>query len=242
MSSNLIIIPTFNEKENIEKILEEIFSFEIGFNVLIIDDNSPDGTSDIVKSVQKKYKQRLFLIQREKKLGLGTAYIMGFGWALEKNYDYIFEMDADFSHKPEDLLKLYNECANNNADVSIGSRYIKGVAVVNWPIGRLLISYFASSYVRLITGMKIQDTTAGFICYSRKVLEKIPLDKIKLRGYGFQVEMKFTAWKYGFKIVEIPVIFIDRIMGDSKMSGGIFSEALYGIIRLKWRSFFRKYE
>ncbi|MFC2132715.1 polyprenol monophosphomannose synthase, partial [Bacteroidota bacterium] len=233
--------PCYNEKENIEKILTAIFSLEKEFDILIIDDNSPDGTANIVKNLQKTYKDKLFIVERAKKLGLGTAYLTGFEWALKKDYEYIFEMDADFSHNPNDLIQLYKECAEKGADMSIGSRYIRGITVVNWPIGRLLISYFASSYVRMVTGLKIMDTTAGFKCYTRKVLKKIPFDKIKLRGYGFQVEMKFTAWKYGFKIVEVPVIFVDRVEGNSKMSGGIFSEALYGVILLKWRSLFRKY-
>lgn len=242
MAESLIIIPTYNEKENIRNILSEIFSLQINFSVLIIDDNSPDGTAEIIRSMQKENKNKLYLISRDKKLGLGTAYLLGFDWALKKEYDYIFEMDADFSHNPKDLIRLHYECSENSADVVIGSRYIKGVSIVNWPMGRLLISYFASTYVRMVTRMKIRDTTAGFVCYKKKVLEKIPLDKISLRGYGFQVEMKFTAWKYGFKIVEVPVIFIDRIEGTSKMSGGIFSEAFYGILKLKWKSFFRKYE
>jgi len=242
VAESIIIIPTYNEKENIHNIISEIFSLPIDFNILVIDDNSPDGTAGIIKTLQKEHKSKLFLINREKKLGLGTAYLMGFKWALERKYKYIFEMDADFSHNPEDLIRLHKECAENSADMSIGSRYIKGVSIVNWPMGRLLISYFASSYVRFVTRMRVRDTTAGFICYKREVLEKIPLDDIKLRGYGFQVEMKFTAWKYGYNIVEVPVIFIDRIEGTSKMSGGIFGEAFYGILRLKWRSFFKNYK
>lgn len=242
MAESLIIIPTYNEKENIKDIITEIFSLNIEFNILIIDDNSPDGTADIIRNLQNEYKERLHLINRSKKLGLGTAYLLGFDWALKKDYNYIFEMDADFSHNPKDLIRLYNECSENSTDLAIGSRYIKGISIVNWPMGRLLISYFASTYVRLVTRMNIRDTTAGFICYRREVLEKIPLDEIKLRGYGFQVEMKFTAWKYGFKISEVPVIFIDRVEGTSKMSGGILGEAFYGILRLKWKSFFRKYE
>ncbi|MCK4664427.1 MAG: polyprenol monophosphomannose synthase [Bacteroidales bacterium] len=242
MSDCLVIIPTYNEKENIEKIINKVFSLENDFNILIIDDGSPDGTGSIIKNLQEKFNNRLFLVERKGKLGLGTAYINGFKWALERKYEYIFEMDADFSHNPKDLIKLLDACKNNNADMSIGSRYISGVNVVNWPIARVIMSYYASAYVRLITGMDIKDTTAGFKCYKRKVLETIDLDNIKFKGYAFQIEMKFTTWKFGFKIVEVPIIFTDRKEGASKMSGGIFNEALWGVIKMKWSSFFKKYE
>lgn len=238
----LVIIPTYNEKENIGKMITKIFSLTLPFELLIIDDNSPDKTGEIVKKMQKNYPGQLHLIERKGKLGLGTAYIKGFKWALEHNYDYIFEMDADFSHNPDDLIRLYNACAEQGADLAIGSRYISGVNVVNWPMGRILMSYFASYYVRLITGMKIRDTTAGFKCYSKKVLESINLDTIKLKGYAFQIEMKFTTWKLGFKIVEVPIIFTERQEGSSKMSGGIFNEAIWGVIKMKFRSFFKKYK
>ena len=238
----LVVIPTYNEKENIERMVRKIFSLSLTFDLLIIDDNSPDGTADIIKSLQKEYPEQLHLLQRKGKLGLGTAYITGFKWALEKDYEYICEMDADFSHNPEDLISLYEACKNENADLSIGSRYITGVNVVNWPMGRILMSYFASKYVRFITRMNIKDTTAGFKCYRRKVLETINLDKVKLKGYAFQIEMKFTTWKFGFKIVEVPIIFTERQEGVSKMSGGIFNEAVWGVIKMKFRSFFRKYE
>lgn len=241
-TKNLVIIPTYNEKENIEKMITYIFSLSIPFELLIIDDHSPDGTADIIKEIQKKFPEKLHLIEREGKLGLGTAYITGFNWAIDHKYDYIFEMDADFSHNPDDLIRLYKACAEDGADLAIGSRYISGVNVVNWPMGRVLMSYFASYYVRLITGMKIRDTTAGFKCYKRKVLESIKLDKIKLKGYAFQIEMKFTAWKLGFNIVEIPIIFTERQEGASKMSGGIFNEAIWGVIKMKVNSFFRKYK
>ncbi len=240
-TKNLVIIPTYNEKENIEKMITYIFSLSVPFELLIIDDHSPDGTADIIKTIQKKFPKKLHLIEREGKLGLGTAYITGFNWAINHKYDYIFEMDADFSHNPDDLIRLYKACAADGADLAIGSRYISGVNVVNWPMGRVLMSYFASYYVRLITGMKIRDTTAGFKCYKRKVLETIKLDKIKLKGYAFQIEMKFTAWKLGFNIVEIPIIFTERQEGASKMSGGIFNEAVWGVIKMKVNSFFRKY-
>ena len=239
-SKNLVIIPTFNEKENIEKMINYIFSLSIPFELLIIDDNSPDGTADIIKKMQNKYPDRLHLIEREGKLGLGTAYIKGFKWALSNKYDFIFEMDADFSHNPDDLIRLYKACYENGAEVAIGSRYISGVNVVNWPIGRVLMSYFASYYVRLITGMKIKDTTAGFKCYKREVLETINLDKIKLKGYAFQIEMKFTAWKLGFTLKEVPIVFTDRTKGTSKMSGGIFNEAVWGVLSMKVRSWFKK--
>jgi len=240
-ASNLVIIPTYNEKENIENIIRAVISQPVAFNVLIVDDGSPDGTAAIVKRLQTEFPDRLFLLEREGKLGLGTAYIAGFKWALANGYDYIFEMDADFSHNPADLLKLYDACANGNADVAIGSRYISGVNVVNWPIGRVLMSYFASKYVRFVLGMKIADTTAGFKCYRRQVLETIELDKIKFKGYGFQIEMKFTAYKCGFTLREVPIIFINRELGTSKMSGGIFGEAFFGVIQLKVGSWFRKY-
>lgn len=241
-SNILVIIPTYNEKDNIEKMVKKVFSLSINFDLLIIDDNSPDGTADIIKSLQKEYPQNLHLLEREGKLGLGTAYITGFKWALENKYDFICEMDADFSHNPEDLIKLYEACEKEGADLAIGSRYISGVNVVNWPMGRILMSYFASIYVRIITRMNIQDTTAGFKCYKRKVLETINLDKIKLKGYAFQIEMKFTTWKFGFKIIEVPIIFTERQEGVSKMSGGIFNEAVWGVIKMKFRSFFRSYK
>lgn len=241
MSDSLVIIPTYNECENAENIIRAVFSLPKAFNILIIEDGSPDGTADIVKRLQKEFPDRLFMIERKGKLGLGTAYIRGFEYAIEKKYDFVFEMDADFSHNPNDLLKLYDACANQGADVAIGSRYITGVNVVNWPIGRVLMSYFASKYVRIVTGMKIADTTAGFKCYRRNVLEDIALDKIKFKGYAFQIEMKFTAYKHGFKIKEVPVIFINRELGVSKMSGGIFGEAVFGVIQMKLRSFFKSY-
>jgi len=237
----LVIIPTYNEKENIENIINVVFDLPIEFHVLVIDDGSPDGTADIVKRMINQHSDRLFIIEREGKQGLGTAYITGFKWAIEHKYEYIFEMDADFSHNPQDLLKLYDACANEGADVAIGSRYITGVNVVNWPMGRVLMSYFASKYVRTVLGIKVRDTTAGFVCYRRQVLETIELDKIRFKGYAFQIEMKFTAIKCGFKVTEVPIIFINRVLGTSKMSGGIFSEALLGVVRLKIDSWFRKY-
>lgn len=242
MKENLVIIPTYNEKENVGKIIETIFGLPGNFDILIIDDGSPDGTADIVKNKQKEHKGRLHLIERKGKLGLGTAYIRGFEWALEHDYTYIYEMDADFSHDPADLPRLYDACKNKGADLAIGSRYVSGVNVVNWPMGRVLISYFASVYVRIITGMKIHDSTAGFKCYTRKILETIDLKRIKFKGYAFQIEMKFTAWKFGFNIVEVPIIFTDRREGSSKMSGGIVNEAVWGVIKLKLASLFRKYE
>ena len=237
----LVIIPTYNEKENIENIINAVLSLPIDFHVLVIDDGSPDGTADIVKTMQNRHPESINLIERKGKQGLGTAYIAGFKWAVEHQYEYIFEMDADFSHNPQDLLKLYDACANGGADVAIGSRYVTGVNVVNWPMGRVLMSYFASKYVRFILGIDIHDTTAGFLCYRKHVLETIELDKIRFKGYAFQIEMKFTAYKCGFKIQEVPIIFINRVLGTSKMSGGIFSEALLGVIRLKMESWTRKY-
>lgn len=241
MSPNLVIIPTYNEKENIESIIRAVFAQEVAFELLIIDDGSPDGTANIVKQLQKEFPDRLHILERKGKLGLGTAYIAGFKWALERKYDYVFEMDADFSHNPNDLVKLFKACSEGGADVAIGSRYVSGVNVVNWPIGRVLMSYFASKYVRFVLGMKIADTTAGFKCYKRKVLETIELDKIRFKGYAFQIEMKFTAYKCGFKLVEVPIIFINRELGTSKMSGGIFGEAFLGVVQLKMESWRRKY-
>ncbi len=240
MSDSIVIIPTYNEKENIEKIIRAVFALERLFDVLIIDDGSPDGTASIVKNLQKsEFSDRLHLMERAGKQGLGTAYIAGFKWALEREYDYIFEMDADFSHNPNDLLRLYDACTTD-ADLAIGSRYVSGINVVNWPLGRVLMSYFASKYVRFILGIKVADTTAGFVCYRRKVLETINLDTIRFKGYAFQIEMKYTAYRLGFKLKEVPIIFINRMEGVSKMSGGIFGEAFWGVILLKWRSFFRK--
>jgi len=238
--SNIVIIPTFKERENIEAIIKAIFSLSIPFDILIIDDNSPDGTADIVKNLQPSFPN-LHILERPGKLGLGTAYITGFKWALEKNYKHIFEMDADFSHDPRDLVRLYKACEENGADVAIGSRYISGVNVVNWPLTRVLMSYGASIYVRIVTGMRVMDTTAGFKCYKREVLENIKPEHIRSVGYGFQIEMKFIAWKLGYKIVEVPIIFTDRKLGASKMSGGIFNEALWGVLRMKLRSIFTKY-
>jgi dolichol-phosphate mannosyltransferase len=238
---NLVIIPTYNERENIEKMIRKVFSLATPFHILIVEDNSPDGTAAIVKTLQKEFTDRLHILERTGKLGLGTAYIAGFNWALQNGYEYICEMDCDFSHNPDDLERLY-EAVSNGADVAIGSRYISGINVVNWPLGRVLMSYFASVYVRLVTGMKVMDTTAGFKCYRRIVLETIEFEKIKLIGYGFQIEMKFTAWKSGFKIVEVPIVFTDRREGTSKMSGGIFNEALWGVMKMKIRSWFRTYK
>ena len=242
MSDSLVIIPTYNEKENIENIIRTVFNLPQAFDVLIIDDGSPDGTANIVKSLQTEFSDKLHMLERKGKQGLGTAYIAGFKWAMKQKYDYVFEMDADFSHNPNDLLKLRAACAEKGADVAIGSRYVSGVNVVNWPISRVLISYFASKYVRFITGMNIADTTAGFKCYTRKVLETIDLDRIKFKGYAFQIEMKFTAWKSGFNLAEIPIIFTDRKAGSSKMSGGIFNEALWGVMQMKLRSYFKHYK
>lgn len=237
----LVIIPTYNEKENIENIIRAVFNLPGDFHILVIDDGSPDGTADIVKQLQDTFPARLHLIERTGKLGLGTAYIAGFKWGIAQGYDYIFEMDADFSHNPADLPKLYEACVSNGTDVAIGSRYVSGVNVVNWPMGRVLMSYFASKYVRCVLGIKIADTTAGFVCYRRQVLETIELDKIRFKGYAFQIEMKFTATKCGFNVQEVPIIFINRELGTSKMSGGIFNEAVWGVIRLKIQSWFRKY-
>jgi dolichol-phosphate mannosyltransferase len=241
VNENVVVIPTYNEKDNIENIIRAVFNLEIPFDILIVDDNSPDGTAKIIKSLQIQFHERLHLLEREGKLGLGTAYIHGFKWALKQGYSFIFEMDADFSHNPADLIRLYNACKNEGADVAIGSRYISGVNVVNWPMGRVIMSYYASSYVRFVTRMKIRDTTAGFKCYKREVLMAIDFDKIHFKGYAFQIEMKFTAWKHGFRIIEVPIIFTDRRHGASKMSGGIFSEAILGVIKMKWFSFFRNY-
>ena len=240
-SDSIVIIPTYNERENIENIIRAVFALEKVFHILIIEDGSPDGTANIVKTLQQEFPERLFMIERKGKLGLGTAYIAGFKWSLEHNYEYIFEMDADFSHNPADLPRLYKACAEEGADVSIGSRYVSGVNVVNWPMGRVLMSYFASKYVRLLTGLPIHDTTAGFKCYRREVLQTIDLDGIRFKGYAFQIEMKFTAYKCGFKIVEVPVIFINRELGTSKMNSSIFGEAVFGVIKLKMHSWFHKY-
>lgn len=240
-SDSIVIIPTYNERENIENIIRAVFALEKVFHILIIEDGSPDGTANIVKTLQQEFPERLFMIERKGKLGLGTAYIAGFKWSLEHNYEYIFEMDADFSHNPADLPRLYKACAEEGADVSIGSRYVSGVNVVNWPMGRVLMSYFASKYVRLITGLPIHDTTAGFKCYRREALQTIDLDGIRFKGYAFQIEMKFTAYKCGFKIVEVPVIFINRELGTSKMNSSIFGEAVFGVIKLKMHSWFHKY-
>ena len=241
-SDSIVIIPTYNEMENIEKIIRAVFGLEKSFHVVVIDDGSPDHTGDKVEElIEKEFKGSLFCLHRKGKLGLGTAYITGFKWALEHGYEYIFEMDADFSHDPNDLPRLYAACHDEGFDVAIGSRYVSGVNVVNWPIGRVLMSYFASQYVRLVTGFKVHDTTAGFKCYKRRVLETIPLDQVRFKGYGFQIEMKFTAYKIGFKIKEVPVIFVNRREGVSKMSGGIFGEAFFGVMRLRWDGWFRKY-
>jgi len=243
VNDSLVIIPTYNEKENIQLIIEAVSNLSKPFDILIIDDGSPDGTADIVKNIQDKgiEGRTLHLLEREGKLGLGTAYIRGFKFALEKDYEYVFEMDADFSHNPKDLVRLYEACAKKGNDLAIGSRYISGVNVVNWPMGRVIMSYFASIYVRMVTGMPINDTTAGFVCFRKSVLETIPLDQIKFVGYAFQIEMKFTALKYGFKLKEVPIVFTDRTRGKSKMSGSIFKEAFFGVIQLKINSWFKKY-
>ena len=236
-NDSIVIIPTYNEKENIEQIIRAIFSLELRFHILVIDDGSPDGTAQIVqRMIDNEFSDRLFLMQRSGKLGLGTAYIAGFKWALEREYEYVFEMDADFSHNPEDLPRLYEAVSSGQGDVAVGSRYVSGVNVVNWPMGRVLMSYFASKYVRMITGIPIHDTTAGFVCYRRRVLETIDLDAIRFKGYAFQIEMKYSAHFLGFRIQEVSVIFVNRRLGTSKMSGGIFSEALFGVINLRWRA------
>lgn len=241
-SDSVVIIPTYNEKENIEKIIRAIFALEKFFHILVIDDGSPDGTAAIVKRLMaSEFSDRLFIIERSGKLGLGTAYITGFKWALQHDYEYIFEMDADFSHDPADLPRLYAACHDEGYDLAIGSRYVSGVNVVNWPMSRVLMSYFASQYVRFVTGFKVHDTTAGFKCYRRRVLETIPLDEVRFKGYGFQIEMKYTAYKIGFKIKEVPVVFVNRREGTSKMSGSIFGEAFFGVMRLRWDGWFRKY-
>ena len=240
-NDSVIIIPTYNEKENIERMIRTLMALEHGVVVLVVDDGSPDGTAAIVKEMMEVFPQRVFIIERSGKQGLGTAYITGFKWALEREYEYVFEMDADFSHNPDDVPLLYNACAKDGYDLSIGSRYITGVNVVNWPMGRVLMSYFASKYVRFITRLPVRDTTAGFNCYRRCVLETMELDKIRFKGYAFQIEMKFTAYKCGFKIKEVPVIFVNRVLGTSKMSGGIFGEAFFGVMRLKISSWFRKF-
>lgn len=240
-SDSIVIIPTYNERENIENIIRAVFGLEKTFHILIIEDGSPDGTAAIVKTLQQEFPDRLFMIERKGKLGLGTAYITGFKWALEHSYEYIFEMDADFSHNPNDLPRLYEACAVQGGDVAIGSRYVSGVNVVNWPMGRVLISHFASKYVRIVTGLPIHDTTAGFKCYRRQVLETIDLDHIRFKGYAFQIEMKFTAYKCGFKIIEVPVIFINRELGTSKMNSSIFGEAVFGVIKLKVNSWFHTF-
>lgn len=240
-SDSLVIIPTYNEKENIENIIRAVFGLEKVFHILIIDDGSPDGTANIVKRLINEFPTRLFIVERSGKLGLGTAYIAGFKWGLAHGYEYIFEMDADFSHNPNDLPRLYSACAEGGYDMSIGSRYVSGVNVVNWPMGRVLMSYFASKYVRIITGLDIHDTTAGFVCYKRRVLETLELDKVRFKGYAFQIEMKFTTVMCGFKVKEVPVIFVNRELGTSKMNTSIFGEAVFGVIQLKWDSWFRKY-
>lgn len=241
MANSLIIIPTYKEEENIEKLIKKVFSLRTKFDILVIDDNSPDKTQQIVECLIRENPGQIYLLSRPEKLGLGTAYIAGFKWALDNHYEYIFEMDADFSHNPEDLEPLLEATQQKHIGLSVGSRYKKGVSIVHWPIGRLLLSYYASAYVRKMTGMKIRDTTAGFVCYKRELLERINLDRIRMKGYGFQIEMKFKAWKLGYEIEEVPVIFINRQEGDSKMSGGIFSEALYGVIKMKLSSMRRNY-
>jgi len=242
VSDSIVIIPTYNEKENIENILRKVLSYPKGFHILVVDDNSPDGTATIVKRIQQEYPNELHILERSGKSGLGTAYIAGFQWALQQSYEYIFEMDADFSHNPDDLIRLYESCAQQGAHVSIGSRYIQGVNVVNWPMNRILLSYFASMYVRWVTCMVIRDSTAGFVCYKRVVLETIQLNKIKFKGYAFQIEMKFKAWKHGFVLKEVPIIFTDRREGASKMSKAIIKEAVFGVIQLTIASWFTKYQ
>ena len=235
MDKKLVIIPTYNEIENAEKIIRAVFALDGGYHILIIDDGSPDGTAAVVKELMKEFPERLFIIERSGKLGLGTAYLTGFRWALERGYDYVFEMDADFSHAPADLPRLYAACAEEGADFAVGSRYKDGVSVVNWPITRILMSYFASVYVRTVLGVKIYDSTAGFVCYSRKVLETLDMEAVQMKGYGFQIEMKYSAVKLGFKLAEVPVIFVNRKEGTSKMSGSIFGEAFWGVIKLRFR-------
>lgn len=235
MDRKIVIIPTYNEKENIEKIIRAVFSLDGEYHILVIEDGSPDGTAQIVRRLQDEFSDRLHMIERKGKLGLGTAYITGFKWSVENGYDYIFEMDADFSHNPNDLPRLYEACAKNGADLAIGSRYCNGISVINWPIGRVIMSYYASVYVRTVLGMKVYDTTAGFKCYRRNVLETIDLDKVRMKGYGFQIEMKYTTFKLGFNIKEVPIIFVDRTEGTSKMSSGIFGEAFWGVMKLKLR-------
>lgn len=239
-SDSVVIIPTYNEKENIENIINAVFALPVMFDVLIIDDNSPDGTAAIVERMQKQWNGRLHLLKRSGKLGLGTAYIMGFKWCLNAGYEFIIEMDADFSHPPKKLLELRQACLDG-ADVAIGSRYVSGVNVVNWPMGRVIMSYYASAYVRIVTGMNVRDTTAGFVCYRRNVLEAIDLDKIRFKGYAFQIEMKFTAFKMGCRIKEVPIIFVNRVLGTSKMNSSIFGEAVFGVLQLRIRSWFKKY-
>lgn len=240
MSDVLVTIPTYNEIENIAKMLDTVMAPPDGFDVLVIDDGSPDGTANVVKDKEKEYPGRIHLIERSGKLGLGTAYIAGFKWMLERDYRYFIEMDCDFSHNPADLTRLYHACKDDNADVAVGSRYVSGVNVVNWPMGRVLMSYYASAYVRTVTGMPLRDSTAGFVCYSRKVLETIRLDEIEFKGYAFQIEMKFKAFKHGFKIVEIPIVFVNRVLGTSKMNSSIFGEAVFGVIKLRLKSIFNK--
>ena len=241
MDKKVVIIPTYNEKENIEAIIRKVFTLEGGYHILIIDDGSPDGTASIVKGLQAEFLEQLFMIERSGKLGLGTAYLTGFRWSLEHGYDYTFEMDADFSHNPDDLPRLYEACKECGG-VAIGSRYCDGISVVNWPMGRIIMSYFASKYVRGVLGMDIHDCTAGFKCYSRQALDAIDFDDVRMKGYGFQIEMKYTAWKLGFKLVEVPIIFVNRKLGTSKMSSGIFGEAFWGVIKLRFRKFHRKGE
>ncbi len=241
MSKNLVIVPTYNEIENIGLLIDKVMSLSTPFDILVVEDNSPDGTADVVKEFMTKYPSRVFMLQRQGKLGLGTAYIAGFTYGIANGYDYLCEMDADFSHNPEDLINLHNACEKDGADVAIGSRYVNGVTVVNWPIGRVLMSFFASKYVQIITGMPIEDATAGFKCYSRKVLETIPYQKVKFVGYAFQIQMKFLCWKYGFILKEVPIIFMDRTRGTSKMSMSIFKEAIFGVLLMKFKSFFKTY-
>ena len=240
-SDSIVIIPTYNEKENIENIIRAVFALEKTFHILVIEDGSPDGTADIVRHLQAEFPEQLFMVERAGKQGLGTAYICGFRWGLEHGYDYIFEMDADFSHNPADLPRLYSACADEGYDLAIGSRYVSGVNVVNWPMSRVLMSYYASRYVHFITRIPVRDTTAGFKCYKRRVLETIQLDKVRFKGYAFQIEMKYTTWKCGFRIKEVPVVFVNRELGTSKMNSSIFGEAVFGVLRLRWDGWFRKY-